>query len=120
MKFGDTITYPARSSPVSCVLWPFVADERDTPVNFAMQKRTRRVLLSSLGRLLQMMDGIRTEVVVIPYADRTFVVVTQLKKLGTLVRLVPHPSGVHITAPTNSLLSSIAEPPFPHSASAHY
>ena len=33
----------------------------------------------------QVLNGIKTEVVVIPYADRTFVVVTQLKKLGNLV-----------------------------------
>lgn len=38
----------------------------------------------------QVLNGIRTEVVVIPYADRTFVVVTQLKKLGNLVSVIPH------------------------------
>ena len=48
----------------------------------------------NLGRLArarcpcysQVLNGIRTELVVIPYADRTFVIVTQLKKLGNLVR----------------------------------
>lgn len=46
-----------------------------------------------------MMNGIRTEVVVIPYADRTFVIVTQLKKLGTLVRfIISHPSIEYCTS----------------------
>ena len=36
-------------------------------------------------RRSQVLNGIRTELVVIPYADRTFVIVTQLKKLGNLV-----------------------------------
>lgn len=31
------------------------------------------------------LNGIRTEVVVVPYADRTFVIVTQLKKLGNVI-----------------------------------
>lgn len=31
------------------------------------------------------LNGIRTEVVVIPYVDRTFIIVTQLKKVGNLV-----------------------------------
>ncbi|CAN0290123.1 unnamed protein product [Ectocarpus sp. 6 AP-2014] len=40
-----------------------------------------------------MLNGIRTEVVVIPYADRTFVIVTQMKKLGNLLMATSDAAG---------------------------
>ncbi|CAM9149736.1 unnamed protein product [Ascophyllum nodosum] len=39
------------------------------------------------------MNGVRTEVVVIPYVDRTFVIVTQMKKLGNLLLATSDGSG---------------------------